>query len=173
MIETTPNQAPPDARLLIAPFTLTGAQSAQELAEWADRAAAGTGLASYFNHLLETNRLAEVVSHIRSSPGSLEDLVLLLGDLETPMAVRIGVGAVVEELAGSPLLAEAVGPVGALTRSEAPQVRADACHYLGLTGSPDAVPFLKACLEDEDEEVSEIASESLALLNAGASNATD
>lgn len=223
MTETRPNQAPPDARLLIAPgcahcpavlealsrlvkdgrigrlevvniavhpqvaeaagaravpwftigpFTLTGAHSATELGEWADRAADGTGLASYFSHLLETNRLPEVVGHIRSSPGSLEDLILLLGDLETPMAVRIGVGAVIEELAGSPILVEGVDALGALTRSDASQVRADACHYLGLTGSPDAAPFLRACLDDEDDEVSEIASESLALLHSEDADAT-
>ena len=81
------------------------------------------------------------------------------------MTVRIGVGAAIEELAGSASLADAVPALGALTRSDAPQVRADACHYLGLTGSPDAAPFLRACLDDESGEVREIASESLALLH--------
>lgn len=157
--------------LLIGPFTLTGAHSVRELGEWADRAAGGSGLGSYFVHLLETSRLPEVVEHVRASPGSLEDLILLLGDLETPMAVRIGIGAVIEELAGSPALAEAVAPLGALTRAEAHQVRADACHYLGLTDSAEAIPLLTACLEDEDDEVSEIAAESLALLRPADSDA--
>jgi HEAT repeat protein len=90
--------------------------------------------------------------------------VLLAGDLETPMAVRIGVGAVFEEFAGSASLAEVVPELGALCRSDEAQVRADACHYLGLSGAAEARPHVRDLLDDPDEEVREIAAESLAML---------
>ena len=149
----------------IGPYTLTGSHTPGELAEWAERAAQGSGLASYFAHLLETNRFEEALAVIRQSPGSLEDLIIMLGDLDTPMSVRIGIGAVFEELADTDILGATVDTLGALARSEHAQVRADACHYLGLTASSHAIPLLQGCLDDESHEVREIASESLALLH--------
>lgn len=149
----------------IGPFTLTGAHTASELAEWAERATDGSGMTAYFSHLLESNRLNEVVQMLHNQDGSLQELIPLLEDLETPMAVRIGVGAVIEEFADTPELASAVDSLATLATSDLPQVRADACHYLGLTRSPVAAPALQACLEDENEEVSEIAAESLAMLD--------
>jgi len=152
--------------IAIGSFTLTGAHSYKELAEWSERAALGSGLSSYFSHLLETNRLAEVTAHIRQNPAALADLLLLIEGLDTPMAARIGVGAVMEDLAGWPSLADAVDTLGLLTRSDLPQVRADACHYLGLTEHPAARAYLRACLDDENAEVREIAAESLAMIPA-------
>lgn len=152
--------------LAIGPFVLTGAHTYKELADWSDKAAKGSGLSSYFSHLLETNRMAEVVSQIRQNPATVVDLLLLVESLDTPMAVRIGVGAVMEELADSAPLTGAVEALGALTRSDLPQVRADACHYLGLTAAPSAGAYLAACLDDENPEVREIAAESLAMIHA-------
>lgn len=149
----------------IGPYALSGLHSYAELGEWAERATQGTGLASYYQHLLESNRLPEVSAGIRRNPTSLGDLLLLLDDPDTPMAVRIGIGAVIEDLAGGDLLAEFVEHLGALTHSDQAQTRADACHYLGLSANTDAIPYLQACLEDDNEEVREIAAESLALLH--------
>ena len=77
------------------------------------------------------------------------------------MAARIGVGAVLEELAESGLLGPAVAPLLGLLTSETPQVRADACHYLGLTGDPGVREAVTPLLEDADAEVREIARETL------------
>ncbi len=150
----------------IGPFVLTGAHSVSELAEWADRATDGSGMTAYFSHLLESNRLDEVIVMLRGEQGSLQELVPLLEEPDTPMAVRIGVGAVFEEFADTPALAATVDSLATLVDSEHSQVRADACHYLGLTRSPQAVPALKVCLEDDNGEVREIAAESLAMLSA-------
>ena len=38
----------------IGPFELEGAQNPSALAEWAERAATGTGLGPYYSHLLES-----------------------------------------------------------------------------------------------------------------------
>jgi hypothetical protein len=148
----------------IGPFELHGGQSADELATWAELAAAGTGWARYYRHLLETRRLETVLALIKERPESLLELLALLAEEDTPMAVRIGVGAVVEALENSALLASSVPELEMLATSDLPQVRADACHYLGLAGSREAIPLLERMLADENDEVREIAAESLAML---------
>lgn len=152
----------------IGPFELEGAQSASDLAEWTERAASGTGLGRYYSHLLESQRLEKVVEMIRKSPASLDELLLLMDEEDTPMAVRIGIGALFEELQGEPLLGDVLPQLEMLTRSENAHTRGDACHYLGLTGSAEAIPPVTRLLEDENADVREIAAESLALLEASA-----
>ena len=152
----------------IGPFELEGAQSASDLAEWTERAASGTGLGRYYSHLLESQRLEKVVEMIRKSPASLNELLLLMDEEDTPMAVRIGIGALFEELQGEPLLGDVLPQLEMLTRSENAHTRGDACHYLGLTGSTEAIPPVTRLLEDENADVREIAAESLALLEASA-----
>ncbi len=149
----------------IGPFELSGALTAGELAQWVTRAAEGTGIGAYYGHLLEDRKLDRVVAMIRETPATLNDLLSLLEDKDTPMAVRIGVGAVMEELQASGLISEALPELMRLAESDDPALRADACHYLGLSGDSAARPALEARLQDEDAEVREIAAESLALLD--------
>lgn len=149
----------------IGPFELEGIQSHSDLTHWAKAADEGAGVTDYYNHLLESGQLNKVVSRIRQQPGTLIDLLLLIQTIETPMAVRIGVGAVFEEMAGEPL--QQITPeLERLTQSPEPQVRADACHYLSLTASPQAITAVRQLLDDDNAEVREIASESLAILEA-------
>lgn len=150
----------------IGPFELEGIQSYDELARWAEHAAAGSGFDTYYSHLLETRQLDKVITLVRERPSTLSDLIGLLTTLETPMGVRIGVGAVLEELAESELLNTGLPELLALTRSSVSQVRADGCHYLSLSNRPEALAAVRALLEDEDPEVQQIAVESLNVLEA-------
>jgi thioredoxin-like negative regulator of GroEL len=150
----------------IGGFELAGAQSLGELRQWATFATQGGGGAAYLTHLLEQRQLARVVARVEASPHALSDLLALLGEEQTPMAVRIGVGAVLEELAGSERLRSAVPELIELTLSERPQTRADACHSLALAEDPKAIPAVERLLQDEDAEVREIAAETLAVLNS-------
>lgn len=151
----------------IGPFDLAGALSPEDLADWVDYAAAGEGWSVYYAHLLENRRLDEVVRRIRDRPATLADLLNLLGSDETPMATRIGISAVVEELAGAPALHAAVPELEQLTLSGSAQTRADACHFLGLSGDRRALPSVRRLLQDEQADVREIALETLALLAEG------
>jgi hypothetical protein len=148
----------------IGPFELEGSHSAGELQDWAEQAATGAGMAGYLAYLIEQQRLPRAVALIEERPALLHELMPMLGDLETPMGVRIGIGAIIEELQDSGLLATIVDELGALTRATEPQIRADACHYLGLSGEAAAASYVRPLLEDDDPEVREIASESLPLL---------
>lgn len=162
--QTAGTRSVPWAR--IGPYVLEGAHSARELRGWAEAAASGAGMGIYLSYLLEHHQLGHAIALVRETPALLHDLVHLLSDLDTPMVVRIGVGAILEDLQDDDLLAAIVHPLGALTQSGEAQVRADACHYLGLTGSVEALDYVRRCLDDSNAEVAEIAAETLPLLPA-------
>ncbi len=148
----------------IGVFEFFGRYTEEELKVWVGLATTASGFSTYFIHLIEIRRLDTLVRMVKKHPGSIDDLLHLLGDQETPMAIRIGIGAAIEELQERGLLAPAVPKLIELTRSDQSQVRADACHYLGLTGDPRSIPVVKGLLVDTDPEVREIASETLDLL---------
>ena len=148
----------------IGDIELEGAHSPGELALWTQRAASPEGYGLYLNQLLERGHLERVLGLIRQVPQRLPILLGLLVSLETPMAVRIGVGAVMEELAGSDVLQPAIAPLRELLGATEPQIRADACHYLGLCGDPEAVQAITPLLDDANAEVREIARETLDVL---------
>ena len=152
----------------IGPFELDGLYGPAELAEWAAHAAAGTGWAAYAAHLLEQRRLDRAVALLRRAPEALADLIALAGSLETPMGIRIGISAVVEELGGTESLHQALPVLTRLATSAEPAVRADAAHFLGLCGVEAARQPLETLLGDADPQVREIAAESLAALGRSA-----
>jgi HEAT repeat protein len=83
------------------------------------------------------------------------------------LSSRIGIGVVLEEFIGEPLLITLIPTLGKLTQHKDVRIRADAYHYLGLTADKSAIPFLEAGKNDEDSEVKGIASDSLdEILNA-------
>ncbi len=150
--------------LRLGPFDLEGARTEEELRQWAERAVSGEGVGSYLRELLASGQAGRVVELVKRDPAYAEPLIGLLADLDEETHIRLGVGAVLEDLRDTDLAPALVEPLGSLTRAEHPRVRADGCHFLGLTGSREAVPYLKACLQDADPEVRETAGEVLAEL---------
>lgn len=171
VVNVTASPEAPEARGLrsvprtrIGPFELSGALPPAELREWVEAASAGGGWGRYLAHLIESGRLEVVVERIQKNPETLTDLLHLFADPDTPLSVRIGVSATIETLAGSAPLRQAVPQILALTLADQPQVRADACHFLGLAGDPGASAAVQRLLDDTDPEVREVAAETLALL---------
>lgn len=148
----------------IGPFELSGAHSPAELATWVERAGSDAGMRSYLSEGLAGGQLDTVTAACKRSPVLLGPLLDLAADLETPFAVRIGVGAVLEGLAGDGMPRAAVQRILDMTHSELPQVRADAAHFLAMAASDTARARLQELREDPDQEVREIAAESLAEL---------
>lgn len=150
----------------LGPLVLQGAHTQSELTTLAERAGSTAGLALYLRDALEAGELDTVIAACRRSPEQLlPPLLALAGDLDTPFTVRIGVGAVFEELAPAGLPDALLPALLELAASEHPQVRADAAHFLGLSGWPDARPALAGLAGDSDAAVREIAAESLAVLD--------
>lgn len=117
-----------------------------------------------FNAQLATGRAAEVTARIQREPATLQVLLALLGNPSTALSTRIGIGVVMEDLAGSALLKSTVATLGELSQHPDVTIRSDACHYLGLTGDAHAIPFLQACLGDQAAEVRDVAADALATL---------
>ena len=150
----------------IGPFELSGAHSQSELTDLAARAGDEAGIKAYLIRNLESGQLDATTAACRRSPQLLPPLLALAGDLETPFAVRIGAGAILEELSPEGVLSDLVDEIATLASSEHTQVRADAAHFLGLSGNNDARAPLEVLSHDKDPQVREIAAESLADLAA-------
>ncbi|MHB1293188.1 MAG: HEAT repeat domain-containing protein [Sulfuricella sp.] len=145
----------------IGPFELEGARTLAELRRWAEQADSLDAMADYFFQMLTSGRRARVEEMARQEPSRLRALVRLMERPDTSMAVRLGIGAVLEELHGSGLAETMIPDLGALARNGDALARADACHFLSLIGGRQVAPWLRACLDDEDNEVREIAIEAL------------
>lgn len=152
----------------IGPFELQGLRGQEELAEWARRVDSPDGMADYLHMLLKEGQLEQVISLARRAPELLAALLPIVANPDASLNVRIGAGAVFETFARGAALASLVDRLGALTESPDPRVRADATHYLGLSGSPQARPYLTARLTDPDPAVAEIAADGLAVLDESA-----
>ena len=146
----------------IGHFELEGALTLGELREWASRAASPSGIKDYFVEMLKTGRRDKVEKLIRENPDLSATLADVMADPESSMAVRLGIGAVLEEFQGTGLLEPMIPKLAELTRTGDDLTRADACHFLTLIGGANVISHLQACLDDSNEEVREIAREALA-----------
>lgn len=146
----------------IGPFELEGTLPPAELRLWAETALKPEGMKAYFFQMLKNGRRDKVERAIRSAPQRSVVFAELMRDPDTSMAVRLGISAVLEEFHGSGLTDSLIPALAELSRNGDALTRADACHFLSLIGGNTAIPHLRACLDDEDSEVREIAQEALA-----------
>jgi thiol-disulfide isomerase/thioredoxin len=147
-------------------FELQGLHSAAELRHWAQRAGSEAGVAEYYTEQLKQGQLSRVLDAVQKNPQRLSVLLLLAGDPDTELTVRIGVSAVLEDFAGSDALRALLPALIELGRHADPRVRADACHFLALTASRDAVAPLQTLSADRERSVQDVARDSLKELQA-------
>lgn len=147
--------------LRIGLFEFEGQMSIGDLRTWAQRAAHPDGLKQYFFEMLTRGQRGKVERLIRDEGSRSVALAELLADPEASMAVRIGIGAVLEELQGSGLTAAMTPKLAEILRDPNPRNRADAAHYLSLIGGAEAFRLLRDCLDDPDAAVREIAYDAL------------
>jgi len=150
----------------IGPFELEGLRSEKELRSWAEAAGTETGYASYLDELLSTGRIERAIKLVQRNPSAIKALLVLFSDSGTQLNTRIGISAIIENLAGSELLQGIVDRLGELSRYDDPRIRGDAAHYLGLTGSTRAVTYLERLEDDADADVKAVARESLEMLKS-------
>ena len=145
----------------IGSFELEGLHSEKELGEWAIKATTDSGMSDWLNNLLSSGNISKPLERVRSDTAAMDALLKLFSDPDTQLNTRIGISAIMEDLKGTETLGAIVDQLGELTRHEDAHIRGDACHYLSLSGNPAAVTYIKALLDDEDDNVREIARESL------------
>ena len=142
-------------------FELEGLHSIAELRQWAERAVSADGLAIYYAGLFKQGQLPRILAAVRRYPQHLSALLQLAEDPDTELTVRIGVSAVLEDLAGSRKIQELLPALLGLAQHEDPRVRADACHFLALSRSEAALEPLQQLTRDPEPAVQEVAGDSL------------
>lgn len=152
----------------IGPFILEGSQTPAELKKWAELAGSEKGVGEYLKQLLTEGNLAIAERFVGEHPEYLATTLPLIGDPESPIQVRLGIGALFEGQPGSEALQSLVAELGKMSQHEDHRVRSDACHFLGLSQSRAAIPFLQQRIDDEHPEVREITEEALEALQGGA-----
>lgn len=152
--------------LRLGRIELSGAHSKVELEAWAAKADSEEGLADWFHLLLKEGQLPRAQAAIEADPTLLAAVLPIVGNVEASLNVRLGAGVLLENFAGSATLRALLPRLGELSQHGDARVRADACHYLGLTGDAAAKPWLEARTDDDDADVREIAAESLQALAA-------
>jgi thiol-disulfide isomerase/thioredoxin len=150
----------------IGPFELEGLRSEKELRSWAEAAGTETGYASYLDELLSTGKIDRAIKLVQRNPDAIKALLVLFSNAGTQLNTRIGISAIIENLAGSELLQGIVDRLGELSRHDDPRIRGDAAHYLGLTGSTRAVTYLERLEDDAEADVKAVARESLEMIRS-------
>jgi len=145
----------------IGPFELVGLRSKSELKQWIDRVNEPEAMADYYGELMLTGEIDKVTELVNKSPETFTALINLMANPETTLSVRIGVGAIVEDFAGSDILKQNIKLLAQYTKDKDARVRNDACFYLGLSQDKNAEPYIRPLLESEDAETREIAEEAL------------
>jgi hypothetical protein len=149
----------------IGQFEFSGLHSKAELQSWAELAGTEQGMTKYFEQLLGAGEVMRVLGMISKDHSLLHALIGLISDADARINARIGAGVVMEDYEGRPELLALIPELGELTRHADARVRSDACHYLSLTHDASVKQYIEPLLDDEDEEVREVAEESLAELN--------
>ncbi len=153
--------------LQLGMFELAGAWSLTELRHWAELATSESGMLEYVAEMLSSGQLATAERVLRRYPEQFSVLLQLLVDNERDINVHIGISALIEGMQAEEILVNHLQALAELCRHPEPRVRADACHYLMLTGDARAQEYLRELINDKDEQVREIARESLEELMQG------
>ncbi|MCU7801110.1 MAG: HEAT repeat domain-containing protein [gamma proteobacterium symbiont of Lucinoma myriamae] len=119
----------------------------------------------YFNELLTTGELNKIISLLKKEPDLLRHLPAMIQDKDTPLGAKIGIGAIFEEFQGSKAIQALIPSLTELLNSEQANIRNDACYYLGLTESTEAIEPIKTLANDDAQEVRESVRDALDIIN--------
>lgn len=153
--------------LQIGPFELIGSRSRQELLRWLSLASGEDGYREFLDQVLAEGDIGAARKLIDKQPAALDKLMDLLADADARINVRLGVGVIIEEIAESEMFRPFIPRLISLLDDTDARIRSDACHYLSLTRDASVTDAIEKLLSDEDEEVREIARESLDDLKVG------
>lgn len=143
----------------IGPFEVEGVSSPAKLRELAYGVNDDAVFDNWLLETLKTGQRQKFESLVRREPRRIHGLARLMTNPETSMAIRLGLGAILEELQGSGLTEPLIPALGEMLESQDRLLKADACHFLTLIGGEGIRPFMQGCLDDADPEIREMAEE--------------
>ena len=142
-------------------FEFDGVMTPDELDRWITLAVKVDSNPGYLEYLLVNGKLVQAIAWLKEYKVGLDSLLTLLVKADVKMNVRVGIGAIMEDFESTNELVDIIPALIQLTQHDDPTVRADACHYLMLSHSEQAIAAIESLLKDTDEQVRMIARESL------------
>ncbi len=152
--------------LKLEEYELTGLKSRSELVKWIDKAGSTEGQRLYFEELITNGEISKAQKIIEEKSWQMPALLSIISSEDTSLSLRIGVSAIIEQLAGSKQLIENIDTLSEYCQHKLARVRNDACYYLGLSRHIDAEENIRPLLDDENDEVRETAKEALEEITA-------
>lgn len=145
---TPPVQSVPT--LTIGPYRFDGLLSAGEITPWLG---SENHDASYIAMLLKQGQLPSAQQWLQQHAEALPRLIDLLTDESIEMTVRIGLDALMEQLAETKQLAGLTHHLGNALANASESQCIDILHYLAMIGSTEAINYIKTCPLREHPEV--------------------
>ena len=149
--------------LKMGEIELVGLKSKSEIQQWITTP---DNLNAYFEELMTSGEISKVQQMVEEEPDNIKILFSIMADEQPGLSARIGVGAIIEHLEGSDILINNIDALGKYCSDPLPRIRNDACYYLGLSHHPDTRKYLRPLLDDEDDEVKDVAREALEGISA-------
>jgi hypothetical protein len=146
----------------LGPFEVEGAVNPGRLRELARGVNDEAVFDGWLLDTLKAGHRQKFESLVRREPHRILALARLMQNPEASMAVRLGIGAILEELHGTGLTEALVPALGGMLAADDRLLRADACHFLTLIGGEGVRPLMQARLNDHDAEIRDMAEEWLA-----------
>jgi hypothetical protein len=143
----------------IGPYEIQGVVSSGELKRYAQGVNDDAVFDAYVLELLKTGKRARFEAMVKQQPERIHALARLMTNPDASMAIRLGIGAVLEELQGSGLTEPLIVDLSPMLDADDPLLRADACHFLTLIGGEAVRPYMQAGLNHADPEIREMAAE--------------
>ena len=143
----------------IGPFEVEGAATPAKLRELAQGVNDDKVFDAWLLEMLKAGKRQKFEVLVKNEPQRIHALASMMRNPEASMAIRLGIGAILEELHGSGFSDPLVPELAEMLVSKDRLLRADACHFLTLIGGEAIRPHMLACLEDADSEIREIAEE--------------
>ena len=147
-------------------YELAGLKTKAELEQWVNKAGSSDDMSAYFEELMTSGEISKVQQLVQDKPQFISALFDIMANDQSSLSARIGVGAIIEDLAGSTLLVDNIDALGKYIHDKNPRIRNDACYYLGLSQHKHAEQYIRPLLSDEDTDVRETAEEALEEINA-------
>jgi hypothetical protein len=146
----------------IGPYEIEGVSSPGKLRELAKGVNDDAVFDAWLLETLKAGHRQKYESLVRREPHRIHALARLMRNPETSMAIRLGIGAVLEELHGTSLAEPLIPALGEMLESDDKLLKADACHFLTLIGGEGVRHSMQECKNDADPEIREMAEEWLA-----------
>ena len=140
---------------------LLGVHSAEDIRQWLEKIRSGTALKEYVHNSLKSGQLEFIVSLVRDHESKFKVLLELLSDPLLDMKSKLGIAAIMETIQGSDVIKASVPGLAALLDSDDVNTQIDCLYYLSLSGSVQAVPYVRKYLHHSHPALAEAAREAL------------